>query len=252
MTAESEEQWISRAEELIGYTFHSRELLVEALTHRSFINEHKKKKKTNLRHNERLEFLGDAVLGLVTADILFRTHTEEAEGELTRRRAAYVSEKDLAKRGLEIAFGDLIRMGRGQLNFGGDKLPSIVADAMEALFGAVFLDGGLDHARAVIHHLLGEPGATMTPRLNAKTIFQERVQKTLKMTPTYQVSRVGGPDHEPTFEAELIVKAFSFGKTVGRSRQAATADAAQSALERTAGLSDEEFVNLIEEANTGS
>lgn len=251
MTATNQEEWLSRAEHLLGYRFKSRELLMEALTHRSFINENKKKR-SSIRHNERLEFLGDAVLGLVTADFVFRKHADEAEGELTRRRAAYVSEKDLAKRGLEVAFGDLIRMGKGQRNFGGEKLPSIVADAMEAVFGAVFLDGGLEGARAVIHTLLGEPSTVSAPRLNAKTIFQERVQKVLKITPTYHVSRLGGPDHAPTFDAELTVKSFSFGKTDGPSRQAATAAAAQSALDKTADLTDEEFLTLIEEATPDS
>jgi ribonuclease III len=244
----NEERWIEQAEEKLGYEFNSKDLLKEALTHRSFINENKTRRSV-LKHNERLEFLGDAVLGFLTAERLYKTHVSADEGELTQRRAAYVSEQDLAARGLDVAFGDLVRMGKGQLNFGGGRLPSIISDAIEAVIGAVFLDGGISEASRVIQTLLGDPPDLAVPRLSAKTILQERAQKMLRVTPTYVVFRTGGPDHAPTFEAEVRIKDLSIGKTSGKSRQAATEGAANAALKRTAELSDAEFVEMVSSGN---
>jgi ribonuclease-3 len=144
----SDDERIARAESLLGRTFRDRALLLRALTHRSYA--HEAKRLANDAHNERLEFLGDAVLSLVSAEALLAHSPSADEGELSRRRAAFVSELALALAAVEVGLGDLLRMGRGQEREGGGGLPSLLADAIEAVIGAAYLDGGLDAARSVV------------------------------------------------------------------------------------------------------
>ena len=159
---------LQELEERLGYTFHNIELLRGALYHSSYANEHRS---MGISSNERLEFLGDAVLGFVSADFLYRKHPDLPEGELTRIRAALVCEESLHEVAQSLGLGSYLRLGKGEESGGGRRRPSILADAVEAVLAAVYLDGGIDPARALVHRVLlekereevveSEPGAAL-------------------------------------------------------------------------------------------
>lgn len=228
---------LARAEEVLGFRFRDRALLLRALTHRSFLNEHPEARAGG--HNEVLEFLGDAVLSLVAAEALLVATPDANEGELTVRRAAWVSEAALAAAGERVGVGALLRVGRGEEQTGGALLPSIRADAMEALLGAVHKDAGVEAARAVALRLLGAPPVTVpVAGPNPKTVLQERLQKVFGARPDYAVERKDGPDHAPVYVADVSLRGARIGRGEGTNKRFATEAAAADALRALAALDD--------------
>ncbi len=183
---------------VLGYSFKDSGLLVRALTHRS----------VGARHNERLEFLGDALLGMVIAEYLFDTYPDADEGQLTRTRATLVNRETLADvaRGLEL--GDLILLGEGELKSGGWRRDSILANAIEALLGAIYLDGGMEACRRAVLCLLDSRLATIDPEStskDAKTELQEFLQSRRRCLPEYKTMDISGPSHEQLFTVSCVV-----------------------------------------------
>ncbi len=222
--------WRSKTEleRALGFRFRDRELLERALTHRSYANEQGLE-----RHNERLEFLGDAVLGLVAGEWLFRTHPELPEGDLSKLKAYLVSAPALAEFSNQLGIGRALRIGVGEERSGGRGKRSLLADATEALFGAIYLDGGLEAIRAVIEPLLsgllGERSEIL--EADAKTRLQEEVQSRGWELPAYCLVAEAGPDHEKRFTVECRVRERPVGRGEGRSKKLAEQRAAAEALE---------------------
>ena len=217
-------------ERKLEYVFHGRDLLAEALSHSSYANEHRA---AGLRSNERLEFLGDSVLGFVTAEFLFRQHPDLPEGDLTRIRAALVCEQSLYEAAQRLDLGRHLKLGRSEEGGGGRRRPSILADAMEAVFAAVYLDGGIAAADALIHRLLLDAEreeVVEERRRDYKTALQELVQRTPGTAVTYQLVEESGPDHCRVFVMEAFVGGVSAGRGEGRSKKEAEQAAARAAL----------------------
>jgi ribonuclease III len=215
---------------LLAYRFRDPDLLATALTHTSWINEAAAPGRVD---NERLEFLGDAVLALVTSDLLMTRLPDAPEGELSRARAALVSEGGLGRAAAALDLGRFIWLGRGEEKTGGRSRPSILANALEALLGAVYLDGGLEAARAIAAQLfqsdLGD--VRRYARLDFKSRLQERAQALWQVAPVYEVVGVSGPDHDKRFEVSLAIAGQSWGRAGGRSKKEAEQAAAAAALE---------------------
>jgi ribonuclease-3 len=213
----------------LGYRFRDPQLLEQALTHRSY----------GAPHNERLEFLGDGVLNCIIAAELYARFGGAQEGELSRRRASLVREQRLHELASALAVGDELRLGEGELKSGGFRRPSILADAFEALIGAVFLDGGFEAARAVVARLYQPLLATVDPSgtdKDPKTRLQEWLQSRKYALPQYSVVATHGAAHEQRFEVECLVQELAL-RTVGTgaSRRLAEQDAARAAFERLHG-----------------
>jgi ribonuclease-3 len=217
-------------ESRLGHAFADVSLCEVALTHKSWLNEAPAAE--GRRDNERLEFLGDAVLALVVSDILMTAFPDRAEGELSKTRAAIVSETGLSRTAETIGLGPWIFLGRGEDQAGGRRKPSILANALEALFGAVYLDGGLPAAKSVADHLFGSSlaDADRHVRLDHKSRLQERSQALLQTAPVYNVVREEGPDHDKRFEVVLALGGREYGRAVGRSKKEAEQNAAAQAL----------------------
>ena len=215
-------------EKKLGYQFRNRTLLSEALNHSSYANEHK----GGLGSNERLEFLGDSVLGFVSAEYLFRDHTDLPEGDLTRMRASLVCEQSLYEVARELNLGSYLKLGRGEESGGGRERQSILADAMEAVFAAVYLDGGLQAVRELIVRVLLSQAADSQERKDYKTTLQEVVQRRSGQVLTYHMVSQSGPDHNKTFLFEVCLNNESVGQGAGRSKKEAEQAAARDALER--------------------
>jgi ribonuclease-3 len=212
-----------RLERLLGYEFTREELLERALTHRSYANENRAG-----ADNEKLEFLGDAVLDLVVGHLLMTTFPSLSEGELSVTRAQVVSEAGLSELAAELGLGEFLRLGRGEERTGGRSKPSLLADAFEAVIAAVYLDGGFEAARQLVERLLSR-------RLSAidtsgfhdfKTRLQESAQAKLKSTPEYRVVGEAGPDHDKTFEVAVHIKDREWGRAAGKSKKEAEQRAA--------------------------
>ncbi|MDR1515747.1 MAG: ribonuclease III [Synergistaceae bacterium] len=236
MTGSAASQGKRAFEECLGYSFKRPELLEEALTHSSYANE------TGIPScNERLEYLGDAVLELCVSEILFKNHTDYSEGELTRARTSVVSEPPLALWALEAGIPPLLRVGKGLDRQGGRSNPSILADAMEAALGAVFLDGGYEAAREVVLGLMTASGEPIPERRrDSKSRLQERVQAKWELPPVYRVVGRSGPDHAVSFNVEVNLPDGRFlASGVGPSIKAASFAAAESALSALSGIEDE-------------
>ena len=216
-------------EERLGYRFRDGALCETALTHTSWVNETSDSARSD---NERLEFLGDAVLALVVSDLLMRRLPGRAEGELTRMRAALVSESGLSRAAAEIDLGAWIFLGRGEERTGGRMRPSILADALEALMGAVYLDGGLSAAAAVAERLFDGALADVERyvRLDHKSRLQERAQALLQVAPVYSVVAAEGPDHDKRFHVALTLGGREVARAIGRSKKEAEQSAAAEAL----------------------
>lgn len=217
----------------IGHAFRDPRLVEEALTHRSYQNEHPEA----ASHNERLEFLGDAVLGMIVADALMRLAPGASEGQLTRWRAALVNEATLAGVARELGLGEALRLGRGEEKNNGREKPSILADAVEAMVGAVYLDGGLGAAQEAVRGLLGEAledAASGAVGPDVKTVLQERLQAGGGGTPSYHVVATSGPEHEKEFEVEILLDDAVVARGRGRSKKEAEKDAARNALREAA------------------
>ncbi|BAG18737.1 ribonuclease III [Streptomyces griseus] len=209
----------------LGYHLESA-LLVRALTHRSYAYEN-----GGLPTNERLEFLGDSVLGLVVTDTLYRTHPDLPEGQLAKLRAAVVNSRALAEVGRGLELGSFIRLGRGEEGTGGRDKASILADTLEAVIGAVYLDQGLSAASELVHRLfdpLIDRSSNLGAGLDWKTSLQELTASESLGVPEYLVTETG-PDHEKTFTAAARVGGVSYGTGTGRSKKEAEQQAAESA-----------------------
>ena len=211
--------------EIGGHAFADPGLLAQALTHRS----------ANALHNERFEFLGDALVGLLIADALFQRWPKAPEGELTRARAELVRESSLAALARTLELGNRIQLGPGEMKSGGHRRDSILADALEAVLGATFLDGGFDAARALVQGLFGEVIQTTDVASwskDAKTELQEWLQARRLPVPTYRISATRGQAHAQTFEVECVVPALNLTESgEGRSRRVAEQEAARRMLD---------------------
>ena len=219
-------------EEALGYRFRNAALLREALRHSSYANEHHGEEATS---NERLEFLGDSVLGFVAAEYLFGEHPDAPEGELTRIRARLVCEGSLYEAAKRIALGAHLCLGRGEEAGGGRERASILADAMEAVIAAVYLDGGVAEASALIHRLLLDKEneeRAVERRRDYKTALQELVQRRPDQTLCYRLTGESGPDHAKQFSITVLLNGTVVGEGVGRSKKEAEQMSAKDALER--------------------
>ena len=217
-------------EKKLNYTFQNPNLLQEALNHSSYANEHRS---AHLHSNERLEFLGDSVLGFVTAEFLFTRHPDAPEGDLTRIRAALVCEQSLYEAAQRLDLGRYLKLGRGEEAGGGRERTSILADAMEALFAAVYLDGGIGVASALIHRCLLDvqrESVVEERRRDYKTALQELVQRQADQVLSYQMVDERGPDHAKVFQAEVLLNGSPIGTGSGHSKKEAEQAAAKAAL----------------------
>ena len=212
-------------ESIIGYTFKNPELLEIALTHTSYANE----SRTPVKHNERLEFLGDSVLQIVSADYLFHAYADRPEGDLTRIRASLVSESALFQFAQEIDLGEYLRLGRGEERCGGRTRPSVVSDAFEAVIAALYLDGGMEVARKFILPFITEG---KTAEDDYKTRLQEVVQQDPSAVLKYEVTGETGPDHNKQFTVCVWRNGELLAEGKGRSKKAAEQHAAKVALEK--------------------
>lgn len=216
----------------LGYTFRDESLLRAALYHSSYANEHRAE---DIASNERLEFLGDAVLGFVTAEFLFSRFPNAPEGELTRIRAALVREESLFEVAQSLQLGEGLLLGRGEDSGGGRSRPSILADCTEAVFAAVYLDGGMDCARALIHRVLLDGvdiEVAETRRRDYKTELQELVQRKPHQVLRYEPVSQSGPDHAKVFTVRVRLNGEPVGEGSGRSKKEAEQIAAGAALEK--------------------
>lgn len=221
------------ATEKLGFTFDRVELLITAMTHRSYVNEHKK---TVREHNERLEFLGDAVLELAVTDYLYNTY-EEPEGILTSWRAALVRTESIAEAGEKLGYGSLLRLSRGERRGSERAKQQIMANAFEALIGAIYLDKGYVAAEEFItEHILSKLEGILTAGTwrDAKSHLQEVSQSIDNMTPQYRVLEETGPDHDKEFTLGVFVGDKLMGQGTGPSKQSAQQIAARAALDEYA------------------
>ncbi|MBN1180126.1 MAG: ribonuclease III [Anaerolineae bacterium] len=213
----------------IGYRFNDQKLLQHALTHSSFVNEHPEAGPDN----QRLEFLGDAVLGFITAGWIFERFPDFKEGEMTRLRAALVRAETLARFSAQLALGEVLRLGHGEESGGGRCRAANLGDAFEALVGALYLDGGVESVQRLLCPLI-EPAAETILAFEAdkdvKSNLQEWAQAVTGITPRYRIVNESGPDHAKIFTAEVLVGHDVFGQGQGRSKQAAERAAAREAL----------------------
>lgn len=217
-------------EENLHYRFRNKELLRDALYHSSYANEHRA---SGITSNERLEFLGDSVLGFVTAEYLYARHPDLPEGDLTRIRAALVCEETLHEAALRLNLGDFILFGKGEKQGGGRFRPSILADATEAVFAAVYLDGGIPAVSALIHRVLldcQKEEAVEERRRDYKTLLQEYVQRENGRSLCYELLREEGPDHCKTFIVGAVLNGTVLAEGEGRSKKEAEQMAAKAAL----------------------
>lgn len=227
------QQAVNVFQELIGYKFKTPKLLCTALVHRSYLNE-KHRYQDLTEHNERLEFLGDAVAEIIVTNFLYLTFNEP-EGFLTSLRAALVNYKNMGQAGLEIGLDELILISNGEKAELGKARLSIVADAVEAVIGAIYLDGGYDQAKKFVDsYILNKLSGILQNQSykDNKTQLQEHTQKYLKQTPRYQITQSEGKDHEKTFTIEVTVGGVRYGEGVGKSKQDAELDAAGKALKK--------------------
>ncbi len=218
---------MDKLEEKLCYTFTNRSLLENALTHSSYANENRAK---GLQSNERLEFLGDSVLGMVTADYLFRTHPDLPEGDLTRTRAALVCEGSLVEVAQTLDLGHHLLLGKGEDAGGGRTRPSIVADAVEAVIAAVYLDGGIGSARKIITRFILDAEEEKSGSRDYKTALQELVQQESGQVLEYHLVNSTGPDHAKIFEVEVRLNGLGVGMGEGRSKKEAEQAAANTAI----------------------
>ena len=212
--------------------FHDLDLLTEALTHSSYANEAGGSETPN---NERLEFLGDAVLGLVSGELAFRLLPDATEGGMTRLRVALVRREALADLARKIRLGEALRMSAGEVKTGGRNRDKMLADAFEALIGALYLDRGMDAVRAFVMPMLNElAGQTLLEQnqVDERSRFHYRIESEYGATPTYRVVSETGPEHDRVYVIEVLVKGAVWGTGSGHSKQAASQAAAAEALSR--------------------
>lgn len=220
-----------KVEAILGVTFTNADLLKTAYTHRSYLNEHRR---TSLEHNERMEFLGDAVLELVVTDYLYRNYTNP-EGELTAWRSALVKTESLAELAEKLELGQFLLMSRGEAKTGGRTRQALLANLVEATIGAIYLEKGYDEAKKFIENNIVikldeiiKTGAY----IDAKSQFQELSQESYGVTPSYKVLEESGPDHDKTFLMGVYLGSKEYGRGEGSSKQAAQQSAALDGLKK--------------------
>lgn len=217
-------------ESALGYRFKNITLLENALTHSSYANE---RWRDSLASNERLEFLGDSLLGMIVADYLFRTFPERPEGELTRIRADLVCETTLAQVAGRLGLGQYLLLGHGEEQGGGRMRESILADAVESLLAASYLDGGFEAVTGIVRRLiLADVPAEKLRNVDYKTKLQELVQKKKNQVIQYELIGESGPDHAKHFLVEVLINSEVVGKGTGSSKKRAEQDAAHAAIEK--------------------
>lgn len=227
MEMEELEKELDNLEKEIGYQFKDRSLLKQALTHSSFSNEQKILKWKNY---ERIEFLGDAVLELVSSDYFYRTYPEETEGNLTKMRAAAVCEQALAVTARQLKLGSHMIFGKGEEANGGRERESIIADAVEAVIGAIYLDSSLDEAKKFIYRFVLNDLDHKRLFYDAKSILQEHIQETKAGELVYELIREEGPEHDKLFVMEARLNGVTIGYGEGKSKKTAQQHAAYDAL----------------------
>jgi len=228
---QNEEVDLAKIEKLVGFTFTDKMHLLTAVTHRSFLNENRDAKQ---EHNERLEFLGDAVLELVVTDFLFGKYPEKPEGELTAVRAALVNTVSLADASSKLGINDYLLMSKGEAKDTGRARQYILANAFEALIGALYMDQGYDASQKFIaEHLFPKTDTIVAKRLwqDAKSRFQELAQENANVTPTYETLNQVGPDHDRVFTVGVFLGDDKVAQGNGRAKQEAEQAAAENALE---------------------
>jgi ribonuclease III len=223
-------QNISTIETKLGYAFHDRALLTLAFVHRSFINENR----MITQHNERLEFLGDAILGMLISDYLYRFLPSNPEGELSYLRSRLVEASSCVNYVQSLHIAPYILLGKGERMNDGRGRESILADLFEAIIGAIYLDGGLEAAREFLFRNFTDQieAILKTPLRNWKAILQDYCQKKFQQTPVYQVLQASGPDHSKTFEISVVINQRELGRGKGASKKEAQQAAASDALSR--------------------
>lgn len=219
----------------LNYYFKNEALLERALTHTSFANEELQAISSADRSNERLEFLGDAVLGLGVSELLFETFASASEGDLTKMRARLVNEKTLSEIARSLGLSESLKLGKGETKSGGAEKNSILASALEAVIAAVFIDGGFQSSNAMLKTFfkpfVETEGALETPFRDFKTELQEKAQAAEKVTPTYHLVGETGPDHLKTFKIEVRFGARAVASALGSSKKQAEQNAAWAALQ---------------------
>ena len=231
MVAKNRREALAKLEESLGYSFREIKLLNKALTHKSYVNE----KDETLKHNERFEFLGDSVLDLVVSDYMVRKYKDYKEGTLSKIRAAVVNESCLAGLARQLDLGAFLLLGKGEEMSGGRNKASLLANAYEAVAGAIYCDSNLETAANVILPQIQDEiinfAETRVSR-DYKSYLQEYTQNKLFCIPAYKVTRETGPDHEKQFEVSVLVNDLKKGKGIGRSKKEAEQNAAKMALEK--------------------
>ncbi len=233
MTRPKKWEWLDHMNELkeleriLGYEFKNRELLLTALTHRSYANENRG---AGAVCNERLEFLGDSILGMSVARYLYKEFPNMPEGEMTRLRAELVCERSLFEASKKIRLGDFIRLGKGEESGNGRSRPSILADAVEAIIAALYLDGGKDHVHAFILKFILSSLDEKNKLRDYKTALQELIQRKSGNQLSYNIISESGPDHCKQFEAEVLLNGARIGVGSGKSKKEAEQEAAKNAL----------------------
>lgn len=222
---------LSDLQEKLSYSFRDAELLSTALTHRSYVNENPQ---LDVQDNERLEFLGDAVLGLCVSDLLMKKHADFDEGTLSKIRSALVNEKPLAALAFQLGLGDCLLLGRGEEHSGGRAKESLLANALEAVIAAIYLDSGFSKTKTLLRRLMKpmmKDEAIAAQHPDYKTALQELCQKKYKAAPIYTLLAESGPEHEKIFEMEVVIGDDIRQIGRGRSKKEAQKQAAQKAWE---------------------
>ena len=226
------ERQISEIQDKLSYFFDDPALLIQSLTHSSYANENMK---SGITSNERLEFLGDSLLGMTVAVLIYENKPELTEGQMTKLRAELVCEKSLAVLADEFSLGTYIMLGRGEENGGGRSRPSILADAFEAILAAIYLDGGFEPTMRFVtdcfrRHLDGQ----LRSNSDYKTLLQEMIQEKPGHTHVYDIIDETGPDHDKTFTVEVMLNGKPFGTGTGKSKKSAEQAAARVAIQNIA------------------
>lgn len=216
----------------LGYQFQNKQFLYDALAHRSFMNEFAGIVRED---NEKLEFLGDSVLGLVISEFLYQRFPRFTEGDLSRVKSHVVSEPFLALLAREIELGTFLFLGKGEAASGGHEKSSLIADCFEAVIAAIYLDGGMEAAKGFLMRCFQEKIETLVEQqhiLDHKSLFQEYAQQHFGATPRYKLQQIVGPEHDKTFEIELLLKKEVFSVGTGKSKKEAEQSAAKAALDK--------------------
>lgn len=225
---------IESYQDVLGVRFHDPDLLTQALTHRSYVNEYGPED-SSVRDNERLEFLGDAVLDILVANMLYRKYPHVSEGELTQLRAALVRTESLAHIGAQFKIGEFLRIGHGEEITGGRQRITILCRAFEAVIGAMYLDGGMKTVEGFVMPSLLELLDFVIENslhIDARSELQEQIQARLSVTPNYRLAGAEGPDHAREFRVEVTIGESIIGSGIGPSKRAAAQDAARAALQQ--------------------